>query len=93
MAKRYRKPEVVFERAARAKCKEVAERIVDHIQNDGLTPVDTGALIASYEAREYETGAEVVTDKHYWKYVEYGTSRQNAQPHVGPAIEAVRNES
>jgi hypothetical protein len=93
-------PEVVFHDSARAECRDVVDAIVAEIKTSGLTPVDTGALLAGYRAADTPDGAQVQTDVHYWKYVEYGhrivawgheTGKfQPAQPHVRPAVEAVR---
>lgn len=77
----------------------LAQRIVDHIEHDGLTPIGDSPegehLIESYSVVETSRGAKVVTTKNYWRYVEYGHSTTGgtwvpAQPHVGPAIEAAR---
>ncbi len=74
--------------AARAKSLEVAEEIVAEIKL--LAPVDTGRLKMGYHAEARSRGAVIVNDVYYWKYVEYGTSRNEAQPHVRPAIELVK---
>jgi len=56
------------------------------------TPVDTGRLRGSYNAQlieknENEAIVEVGTDVEYAGFVEFGTSRQQAQPHFMPAVE------
>lgn len=53
-----------------------------------ITPVDTGNLKGSYGAvpvtsHEVHVGTEV----EYAPYVEYGTSRMAAQPHLTPAFQ------
>lgn len=84
-------PEVVFASFGREVAEEMANAIVEEIRNSGLTPVRTGTLLEGYKARVVGNGAVVETDVDYWEYVEHGTSHMRAQPHVGPAIEAVRN--
>lgn len=73
-------------------CLDKAESVVKHIREDGLTPVRTGKLIEGYEAVEYGDGAAVMTDVEYWKFVEFGTTNMDGQPHVTPAYEEVRLE-
>lgn len=52
-----------------------------------LTPVDTGALKQSYGAVPIDSSTiEIGSDKEYAPYVEYGTSRMAAQPHLTPAF-------
>lgn len=54
-----------------------------------LCPVDTGRLRNSY-THDVRTGEEAVyigTNVEYAPYVEYGTSRMDAQPHLKPAVE------
>jgi HK97 gp10 family phage protein len=54
-------------------------------------PVDTGALRASYTSEMTgETSGQVATNIEYSVYVEWGTSRMAAQPHVTPAAEYER---
>lgn len=81
-------PAVVFRAAAKRRCRQIAERVVAHIR----APEHTGRLERGYRVRDTANGAEVVNRWWYWKYVEFGTSQQGAQPHVRPAIEAVRSE-
>lgn len=62
-------------------------------ERDARVPVDTGALLRSGEVRRLD-------EAHYQiregaglgdaraAYTEYGTSRQAAQPHMGPAARA-----
>lgn len=52
------------------------------------TPVRTGRLRDSYTHEVDETANEVVigSNVEYAPYVEFGTSRQEAQPHLRPAI-------
>lgn len=87
-------PAVEFHDSAQRECMAKAEEVVDYIHSMGLVPVKTGKLLAGYRAEEWETGAAVVTDVDYWYYVEYGhgpEGHREAQPHVRPAIEAMRN--
>lgn len=52
-----------------------------------LTPVDTGNLQRSYRVEEVsESKVTVGTDVEYAPFVEFGTSRQSAQPHFIPAF-------
>lgn len=52
-----------------------------------LTPVDTGNLKHSYGALPLSPNRVLVgTDVEYGKFVEYGTSRMSAQPHLTPAF-------
>lgn len=52
-----------------------------------LSPVDTGALKQSYGADpESSTKVLIGSDKEYAPYVEFGTSRSAAQPHLLPAF-------
>lgn len=52
-----------------------------------LTPVDTGALKQSYGAVPVSSNeVEVGSDMEYAPFVEYGTSRMGAQPHLTPAF-------
>ena len=48
-------------------------------------PVDTGRLRASITHKVEETYAEVGTNVEYAKSVEFGTSKQSAQPFLFPA--------
>ncbi len=62
---------------------------------DPLTPVDTGALLASGVVVRVESGHWQVRegdglDDARASYTEYGTSRQAAQPHMTPAAEQHR---
>lgn len=52
-----------------------------------ITPVDTGALRQSYGADPVSSEKVLIgSDKEYAPYVEYGTSRMGAQPHLTPAF-------
>lgn len=57
-------------------------------------PVDTGRLRSSIGTELMITypGAVVGTNVHYAPYVEFGTTRQRAQPYLTPAAEAGRRE-
>lgn len=52
-------------------------------------PVDTGQLRAGYRSEISVTGrrGEVVTNVEYAPYVEFGTRKMRAQPHLRPAFE------
>lgn len=52
-----------------------------------ITPVDTGNLRHSYGAVPVTSNeVHVGTEVEYAPYVEYGTSRMSAQPHLTPAF-------
>lgn len=52
-----------------------------------LAPVDTGALRDSYAAEPLSSTTVLVgSDIEYAPFVEYGTSRSPAQPHLTPAF-------
>lgn len=52
-----------------------------------LAPVDTGALKQSYGAIPESKDTVIVgSDMEYAPYVEYGTSKMAAQPHLTPAF-------
>jgi HK97 gp10 family phage protein len=57
-------------------------------------PVDTGNLRRSYATQlarpEDRPNATVGTNVDYAMFVEFGTSRGRAQPHLGPALESAR---
>jgi HK97 gp10 family phage protein len=52
-----------------------------------ITPVDTGALRDSYKAEPISDSVVLVgTETTYAPFVEYGTSKSEAQPHLTPAF-------
>ena len=53
-----------------------------------LCPVDTGELISSIDGFTDGEGVEVYADADYAQYVEYGTSKMEAQPYFRPALAA-----
>ena len=52
-----------------------------------LCPVDTGELISSIDGFTDGEKVEVYADADYAQYVEYGTSKMEAQPYFRPALE------
>lgn len=56
-----------------------------------LCPVDTGELIDSIDGFTDGESVEVYADADYAQYVEYGTSKMEAQPYFRPAITAAFN--
>lgn len=62
-----------------------------------LCPVDTGRLRASIGVSQTFTARGSVTvvgtNVEYGGFIEYGTSRQRAQPYLRPALAAVRASS
>lgn len=56
-----------------------------------LCPVDTGRLRSSIHVEQISpTSIFVGTDVYYAGYVEFGTSKMQAQPFMRPAIEATK---
>lgn len=53
-----------------------------------LCPVDTGELISSIDGSTDGERVEVFADADYAQYVEYGTSKMEAQPYFRPALAA-----
>ena len=53
-----------------------------------LCPVDTGELISSIDGSTNGESVEVYADADYAQYVEYGTSKMEAQPYFRPALAA-----
>ena len=51
-------------------------------------PVDTGELIGSIDGFADGESVEVYADADYAQYVEYGTSKMEAQPYFRPAVAA-----
>ena len=51
-----------------------------------LCPVDTGELISSIDGSTDGETVEVYADADYAQYVEYGTSKMEAQPYFRPAL-------
>lgn len=52
-----------------------------------LSPVDTGALRQSYGAVPVDSDTILIgTDRLYGPFVEYGTVKMSAQPHLRPAM-------
>ena len=51
-----------------------------------LCPVDTGELISSIDGSTDGESVEVYADADYAQYVEYGTSKMEAQPYFRPAL-------
>lgn len=51
-----------------------------------LCPVDTGELISSIDGFTDGERVEVYADADYAQYVEYGTSKMEAQPYFRPAL-------
>ena len=53
-----------------------------------LCPIDTGELISSIDGFTNREDIEVYADADYAQYVEYGTSKMEAQPYFRPALAA-----
>lgn len=84
-------PAVIFATAAQKRCMEIAEEIVAIVRESPVTPTGaTHQLRNGYRAVPEGAGAAIVTPVPYWHYVEFGTSKMAAEPHVRPAIEIVR---
>ena len=54
------------------------------------TPVDTGRLRSSIKIDLRPLEAEIGTNVNYAAFVEFGTSKQSAQPYLFPAFERER---
>lgn len=83
-------PALLYARAARRRCYDICQEIVDEIRGDPRTPVETSAMKAGYRAVYDGDGAAIVNPVPYWHYQEFGTEDMPANPHVRPAIEVVR---
>ena len=57
-----------------------------------LAPVDTGALKGSITLEIKQSQATISSPLEYAAPVEYGTSRQAAQPYMRPAAEEARRQ-
>lgn len=84
-----------IEQAAQRRCLTIAAEIVAEIAGNPHTPYDPEPdggvhLRDSYSAVATATGARIRTSAPYWHYVEFGTGHGEAQPHIRPAVEAVR---
>lgn len=86
-----------IERAAMDQSHEIAEFIAFAANRNA--PVDTNRhpshkrtrhLRGSYRAKRDGESWVVMSNRPYWAFVEFGTSRQQPIPHVRPAIEAAR---
>jgi hypothetical protein len=90
-------PEGQFRGIAQIECIKVAQAICDLIAMNPNTPYDrtnpkpdSEHLKYSYHPRVEPEGVIIVSNVRYWGYVEYGTGKGRAQPHVRPAIEEIR---
>jgi HK97 gp10 family phage protein len=85
-------PQVIAEVEANAR-KTVAE-VADSAATDAQrrASVQTGYLRQSISAQVHGKSAEVKADAPYARYVEYGTRKTAAQPFLGPAVEAAKDE-
>lgn len=75
-------------RAADATCAKAAT--AGKAERDARCPVDTGALLRSGRVQRLDTARWEIREGDGLpdaraRYTEYGTSRQAAQPHMGPA--------
>ena len=68
--------DVVFE--------SVKENIIPRIKM--VTPVDTGRLRDSIYAEQDAQGIKLIANTNYASFVEYGTSKQQAQPFMRTGI-------
>lgn len=69
-----------------------AAALVIESQAKSITPVDTGNLRSSINHKVLENEAQVGTNTDYAPHVEFGTSRQRAQPYLRPAFKNKREE-
>ena len=65
-----------------------ARRVADEVYQDmyRLCPVDTGELRDSIEVEATGDTVYVVVTANHWPYLEFGTSRMEAQPFIRPAL-------
>lgn len=70
-----------------------AEAVQAQVINDAaqIVPVDTGNLLRSIkpggiQIMDTDVWAFIIADADYASYVEFGTTRQKAQPYLGPSI-------
>lgn len=63
-------------------------------------PVRTGKLASSIEtvaltesADRFVTGIQIAPEAFYWKMIEFGTVRMQAQPFIRPAFDSSRNQA
>lgn len=69
---------------------EVLEQLANDVWFDAIdyVPVDTGYLQSTIGKAQIRPGVwAVFALAHYASYVEYGTSRMEAQPYLVPALE------
>lgn len=69
-------------------CTDAINAWADDVQTDAqaVVPVDTTKLQRKIRKRVRATSGEVIADTRYARYVELGTSRQEAQPFLYPAF-------
>lgn len=75
-------------RYARAVAREIEQDMVD------LCPVDTGQLRDSISAQQVGDTVYISVGSngaYWWKFIEYGTSKMQAQPFIRPALNRRRN--
>ena len=87
----YANASVEYHDVALRLAENLADEIIEQIRASGKTPVITGRLLEGYRVG-YDAASDsyiVYSDVPYWVYVEFGTHRSKAEPHVRPAIEAV----
>jgi HK97 gp10 family phage protein len=68
-----------------------AQVILEYAQD--LCPVDTGFLRDSGHLVPEESDVSIVFDAEYASYVEFGTSRMEAQPFLRPALDEAQDEA
>lgn len=86
---RWYKPQVLVEVTAKAE-QRLGQDILRLTRSKA--PIRTGRLMRSYRLKgPQRVGSRVImevgSDLYYAPYVEYGTSRMHARPHLGPAVE------
>lgn len=86
-----------IKRRSTARSEKIAQFMVEYIAVNGPYDQDRPKshlgqhLKFSYYARVDTDGSVVLaTRRRYWAFVEYGTRRSKAQPHVRPAIDAAK---
>lgn len=62
----------------------LSDQIIEDAQKEA--PVDTGHLRDSFEKKITDDALVIWNSAEYFEYVEYGTSKQAAQPSLRPAM-------
>lgn len=88
---RYRTDHIGMARLGRV-APQVVEQVTKEVATDmrRFVPVDTGALRESIREEHDGLKGRVWVGTDHWKYPEYGTRYQRAQPYARPALYRIR---